>query len=260
MFGTADIDRMPEAFLTDPDAWDVFVGRVWHAVLSPCAIPAAGTVIEIGPGSSAKLAHALAAGGFRGAVHVVEANGGALAALREKYGALLPACRVTYHAKSLADALPDLPRQADLVVGSHILDDFLLFAAAGHTTLFDWASRYSNHVASATRDAWREACARPDGAAPLIGEQADTLAEAFTQLAPAHVVLSQYPSATLADNDLQALNDAAYTVLGRLREKLVNDYTFDDCQPALSRLPHHYNRHIGEHLLNAQYWMKACRK
>lgn len=256
MHGTTQFATMPPEFLTDPSIWDGFIGQVWHVVLAPLAVPHDATVIEIAPGSSAKIAHALAACDFAGTLHLVESSPAALDIALAKYRALLPAATIIAHPMPLTDALAELPMGADAVLASHALDDMLLAHAPAAAT-FDWATRYSDTVSTDTQAAWHAISTDAATLAQAINATTAMLTTALAALGARHVVFNQYPSATLRDNHLSALNDAAFRVLDDLKARLQITHVINDCTPQLAQLPHYNNAHIGQHVLNPRYWLSC---
>lgn len=258
MFGTDDHAQMPESFRRDPAVWDAFIGRVWQAVLAGLCLPRDGVVVEVAPGSAAKIGHALAALGFAGDLHLVEPETAALEILCRKYAELLPKARLHRHALPLEAALAQLPLRPDGLLGSHVIDDLLL-AAVPQGDTFGWASGYSDDISPPTRNAWAQL---QDDDALLHDAQeqaAAIIAAALLYLMPRHAVFSQYPSATLQDGGLQGLNDAAARLLRGLPGRL-GGYDCKAPAGALSLLPHYHNPHIGLHVLNPQYWLSCTRK
>lgn len=257
MFGTTAFDRMPDSFLRDPAVWDGFVGKVWQAVMTPLDLRSDGCVIEVAPGSSAKIGHALAALRFSGAMHVVEPSIPARKKIAEQYRLLLPTARLHFYDTTLMQALPHLPRHADALVGNHIIDDMLLGASTQADDTFDWAAQYSDDIAPQTRTAFAHLQQKQTVA---IAEVSNDIAHSIAMLAPRHVILSQYPSSTLQDNGLGALNDSAVTVLEHLRAGLPATHSMNDCAAALNSLPHYNNAHIGLNVLNPRYWLSCTKK
>ncbi len=257
MFGTTDIDHMPESFLTDPAVWDAFVGQVWQAVLAPLHLPTYGCVIEIAPGSAAKIGHALAAQHFSGELHIVEAAPAALEKLLRHYRQLIPMAKLYPYAATLAECSGDLPRHADAVLASHIIDDMLVNACAVSDDTFAWAQNYSDAITPQTRAAFENL---QQHSAQAVSDVSQELAQTIAVLTPRHVVFSQYPSVTLHDNGLDALNNYALRVLENIHTALATDYTTDECGTGLGSLPHYHNRHIGLNVLNPQYWLSCTRK
>lgn len=257
MFGTAIHDHMPDSFLTDPAVWDGFVGQVWQAVLAPLALPAAASIIEVAPGSSPKIGHALAAIGFCGNLHIVEASTPALDIVAAHYRRLLPHATLHMHAAALSDCLHDLPRHADALLGNHIIDDMLLNASTTASNTFDWATQYSDVIAPETRSAFAQL---QDQHTQAVAQVSRDMTNAIATLSPRHVVLSQYPSSTLHDNGLGALNDCASAVLAQLKAQLAASHPMNDCGPALAQLPHYHNAHIGLNVLNPAHWLSCTRR
>ncbi len=255
MFGSAAFDQMPDSFRTDPAVWDGFIGRVWQGVLAPLALPRDATLVEIGPGSSAKIGHALALNDFCGTLYIVEAHRGALDLLTGKYATLLPDARLIPVNASFDEASTVLPRHADALIGNHVLDDFLLHAAARSDRTFDWAMRYSDVVAAETETAWAQLCAVQGRADALAATLADNLSGLIARLAPRHLVLSQYPSSTLAEHGMDALNTCARDVFDAVSRSLESCSIAHDCAVALAQIPHYNNPHIGLNVLNPRYWM-----
>lgn len=258
MFGTDSHTQMPESFRSDPSAWDGFVGQVWQAVLAPLDLPRKGVLIEVAPGSAAKIGHGLAALGFAGDLHLVEPEAAALDILCEKYKALLPQARLHRHALPLQEALADLPLRPAAILGSHIIDDLLL-AAVPQAGTFAWAEGYSDDISAPVRAAWALLQDNADLRQDAREQAAAAIASALLYLDPEHAVFSQYPSATLQDGGLQGLNEAAADLLQGLPARL-SGYTCTQPATALATLPHYHNPHIGLHVLNPEYWLSCTRK
>ncbi len=257
MFGTALHDHMPQSFLTDPTVWDGFVGQVWQAVLAPMHLPTDATIIEIAPGSSPKIGHGLALLGFCGTLHVVEPSTAALDIVSQHYRRLLPHATVHSYAHTLADAIAHLPRDADALIGNHIIDDMLLNASSADSHTFDWATQYSNTVAPETHSAFAQLQSQQTHAITQVSRE---IAEAIATLTPRHMVLSQYPSSTLHESGLGALNDCASMVLTTLKDQLSSSSIVHDCAQQLGQLPHYHNAHIGLNVLNPAHWLSCTRK
>lgn len=259
MFGNNSSTHMPDAFLTDCAVWDEYIGLVWHSVLAPLALRAQTTVVEIAPGSSTKIGHALARLGFCGDLHIVEASPDAIDALLPKYEELLPQARLHTHVKNLSAACAQLPRQPDIILASHVLDDMLL--AQAHTSAtFDWAIHYSDCISNETTQAWRVISANTDILDKAIKNTVAEIAQAIDILMPRHLVINQYPSATLRDNNLDALNQAALQVLDDIAQKVNSEFIQHDCKSPLMHIPNYNNPHIGLHVLNPRYWLSCTRK
>lgn len=256
-----DSETMPQSFLTDPESWDAFVGRAWRAALAPLGLRKAATVVEIAPGSSAKIGYALAGLGFEGTLHLVDSSPAALDAALPKYRSLLPHATLHLHACTLEAALPALPRQPDALLASHMLDDLLLARApqaSGDT--FGWATQYSPAISPATLAAWQVLSADAGELARHVADTAAGIAAALALLAPRHAVLSQYPSATLQDGGLGGLNEASAAALAQLRGLLQADHRLQDVTPLFAALPRYNNPHIARHLLNGDYWLSCTRR
>jgi hypothetical protein len=259
MFGTDTQEKMPDAFLTDHTAWDEFMGHIWHGILSSLDFKKESCVIDIAPGSSIKLGAALAQSGYCGNLYVVDASAEALDALKKKYAVLLPHAQIHWLCGPLKEQVVNLPQQPDYILANHIIDDMIL-AACGtpheHQKNFSWASAYEHAPVPAFEKSWRRILADP----ALLSSSQKIVEEELTgvirSLNPRCVILNQYPSSTLYDHGLGAVNDHAFSVFMALQKAFGEGLA--DPQPLqaiLDTVLNYGNLHIGEHILNAKYWM-----
>lgn len=106
--------------------WNGVVGESWTDLLLDRNLDR-GTVMEIGPGFSDKIALGLAGLGFHGTIILVEPNAAARQWAISRYRELLPDA----HVVTLARRLQDLreTRRIDALLANHVLDDILLDAS-----------------------------------------------------------------------------------------------------------------------------------
>jgi ubiquinone/menaquinone biosynthesis C-methylase UbiE len=147
-------------------------------------------------------------------------------------------------------------RRPDYFLGNHILDDMLLGEAEkmeAQNSVADWATTYTHRPSDAVQEVWRSVLKRP----ALRERHQQTVAAEMTavieKLSPACVLLSQYPSSTLADHGMNSLNDTAFSVLETLKEKFKTDLAEPaHVQTILGANRHFGNAHIGNDVLNAK--------
>ena len=260
MFGIDTQEKMPEAFLTDHAVWDEYMGHVWYNILSFVNFTRESSVVDIAPGSSTKLGAALAKFCYRGHLYVVDSSPEAIGALKKKYSDLLPQAQIHWLCGALEEQIKNLPQNPDYLLGNHILDDMIL-AAASHTPHeqkknFSWASAYEHVPTTEFQKSWEQLLSNP----PLLSHSAKAVENGLTEvikaLHPHYLILNQYPSSTLYDHGMGIVNDHAFSVLTALKE-LFKEEPEDrhHLQTVLNANRNFNNAHIGEHILDAKYWM-----
>ena len=253
MFGLDTHENIPQSFLTDHDVWDRYIGDIWHSLLQYMDFNASGTVIEIAPGASIKIGAALARAGFQGHLYVVDTSADVIAALKPRYESLLPNAQITWVCKSLHDSQDDLPQYADFLLASNMIDDMMIYHAAKENAL-SWASSYTHVPAQELQKAWRILAADDAKLSATKIDVRENIVDTIKKLGAKRVILNQYPSSTLYDHGMGALNDHAYDVLSQIKARRL---AIDDTavQKILNTHKHYNNQHIGTHVLNAAYWM-----
>lgn len=258
MFGINTGEEIPKSYLTEHDAWDRFVGCLWCDLLCLLDFDSSATVVEIGPGTSLKIGYALARLGFQGEFYLVDASKKVLDILKPKYEALLPQAKIICVSSPAENCRDRLPKQMDFLLASHIIDDMILYHERSDEVL-SWAESYTHAPADILKKTWAEL---EHDAARLIlakGAAANTLFDFVRNLDLRGVILNQYPSSTFYDHGMGSLNDHAYDVLETLKIRNT-DIIIDAArvQEILNVHKNYGNPHIGEHVLNAKYWMMLC--
>jgi hypothetical protein len=261
MYGLTTGEKMPEAFLTDVAVWDAFIGEIWHILLRSLKFTPDASVIDVAPGSSTKLAEALARFGYRGDIYVVDASASALEALKPKYAKLLPEARPRYLCGTLAEEASKLPDRPDYFLGNHILDDMIL-AGASHQAMergFAWAQAYTLKPIEDFRREWVVLLGEPERLSASKTRVTGELSAVIRKLRPAYVVLSQYPASSLYDHGLSAVNDQGTEVFERLKTAFAPGLVpRAEIEALMNTVRNFGNAHIGNHVLNPDNWM-LCR-
>jgi hypothetical protein len=259
MFGINTQEKIPDILLTDLTAWDEYMGQVWYSILSFANFTKESSVVDIAPGSSIKLGAALAKADYQGHLYVIDSSTEALEALKKKYVPLLPRAQIHWLCGPLREQVTHLPRHPDYVLGNHILDDMLLSAADApqeQENNFAWASAYEHKPATRYQKNWERILTEPASLSRGKKDVEDDIATIVKSLAPRCLILNQYPSSTLYDHGLSAVNDQAFSILTALKELLNEGLTGQQhLQTVLNTHRNFGNEHIGEHILNAKYWM-----
>lgn len=109
--------------------WNRAVGEAWTSILGEHQLDAKGTIVEIGPGFSDKIAFALAELRFRGTILLVEPNDAARRWAHARYASLLPHALVRTVARPVPDACGIDGGPVDALLSNHIFDDLVLHAS-----------------------------------------------------------------------------------------------------------------------------------
>ncbi|MBI1216304.1 MAG: hypothetical protein GC185_10885 [Alphaproteobacteria bacterium] len=263
MFGIDTQEEIPRAYLEDHAAWDDYIGHLWYSLLRFYEFSPSRSVIEIGPGASAKIGRALARVDYEGRLYVIDSSQKVIDALKPRYAELLPKARIEWICRPLHACHDAIPQGADFMLSNHIIDDMILSGAQADAPegerVQDWAAAYTHVPAEKVRECWTLLAKDPARLAAAKRAAGDGILGAIAALAPRHVVFSQYPSSTLYDNGMAGLNESALAVFERLRAAFKTTLADNAAVQAILNANKNYgNEHIGEHVLNAKYWM-LCR-
>jgi hypothetical protein len=197
------------------------MGAGWSRILRSAGVDRDATVVEAGPGFSDKIAHALAALGFRGRIVVVDPTPAAGRWLAVRYRQLLPAAEIVVDPFPLSSATREWGT-VHALVSNHVLDDMLLRLAvppAVSGALF--AQMRPGRPCSGTfLEAWRHIQENPAAPERLAGEAADEFARYAAAIAPHRVIVNVYPSWTHVRAGLASVHDYGLRALNRLEDRL----------------------------------------
>jgi len=187
--------------------------------------------------------------------------------LAEKYKSLLPKAKFHWLCGKLTEQTATLPQTPDYFLGNHILDDLLLGAADAaadekehrERDTFSWAAAYTHSPSPAVRESWQRLEANAALETQCIDAVTRDVAGVIDAIKPRHVVLSQYPSATLQDNGMAGLNAAASRVLQGLQMHYsAGAVPLEQVTALLGSTRNFGNAHIGQNVLNPHHWL-LCR-
>ena len=180
------------------------ISRIWINRLTAVGIPTDGTVVEVAPGQEPKIGTALAVLGFVGTIVLIEPDRNAAAAIQTIYKEMLPNASVSLVTKQLQDvqAGTDISTSIDALVANHAFDDMIMSCILGHTpcpsdepypslTPVDYS-----RGTKATVQAWKTA---------------------VETLAPASLIVSQYPVRILSKPGFEARQNSGFEVLDQLK-------------------------------------------
>lgn len=213
------------------DCWDRHVGLLWADVLRESEIRLDGRVIELGPGFSAKIGHALAEVGFHGEVVLIEPNYDARRTVADKYVRLLPQASVRTRPLLLRRPVQPLLGRVDVLLGNHILDDLFLsihLPFRDSDPLFA-EMRTGRKCSDYFVQTWRRILDNQIAVEYVISEVVDLVVRHLTATRPDYLVINQYPSWQQSASGLDAIHEIGLTVLRRLTQRLESDLSLSVC-------------------------------
>lgn len=188
-----------------------------------------GTVLEIGPGFTDKIAFGLAALDFRGRVILVDPSEPACSWAVARYRRLLPRAEVL----SLNDPLPNSTAleglSIDAVVSNHIFDDLLLNAAVPRTTSLQIFSAMRSDLpcSSLFLDTWTDLLSKPPRLEMLIIQILDDIVKYLDSVQPNLVVLNHYLSWRHSQWGLETIHNYGSRIIQELHRKIGNGCIID---------------------------------
>ena len=259
MFGTDTIENLPDRFFHSHKAWDAYMAGPWRGLFELLKIDKQGTIVEIAPGNSVKIASALAEAGFEGNLYLVEPVEEILAEVSALCREILPRAQIHPLCNILSEAQHHLPHQPSFIVANHPLDDMILATAQPKTRLkelFGWTAIAQEQTIPLSFESWENLAADPDRLVHVREQILQEWNDLLKTLQPEHCIISQYPSVTLENNGMAGLNQEAAAILKALRsdyaKKRISDIAI---QAVLNRFPNYNDSHIGQNVLNAINWL-----
>ena len=256
--GYDSVETLPARFSQSHKAWDAYMAQVWHTLLATLPLGANASVVEIGSGNSIKIGMALASLSFAGSLYLVDPFEEALHETKEHYMRLLPNIELHLIAATLAEAAEILSPRPTCLVSNHSIDDMLLAAARGNSSmreLFGWTSIEHEQTIPLTQEVWSVLAADKKKLAQVKDVVFEEWRLAIETLKPQFCIISQYPSVTLEHTGMGGLNTHAGEVFARLRRYFsLKSFQGTDVQDILSKHPHFNDTHIRSEVLNAKNW------
>lgn len=249
MFGKTTFTSVPESIVNSQnDGMVYYMADLWHGCFKLFELQSQDTVIEVAPGTSAKIGQALKKCNFEGVLYIVDPFIIAMEEIVEKYQQLLPGATIHPLICTITDALKHLPKKPDFLVANHPIDDMLLSTLSENITkeLFDFSSKTHQEIFHVLKSA-------PSNP---ISSVFSTWKKVIDCLEPKTAIISQYPSLTLKQNGVDLLNEYASVVINRLKSHYSPLHLdLDILQALLNNFENYNDIHIGTELLNAKNWM-----
>lgn len=177
--------------------WESFVGTLWNEVFIQQDLDPNGVVVEIAPGSSAKIAYGLQSIGFKGTIYLVDPEIKSLEKARDKYKKILPEATVHILPTDLAQAIRWLPQNCDALISNNPLDDMIVgksFTTEEFNRFFDGCYDHEYEIAL---KAWQMLEQNPLLLEKIKNQVVQEWIQAIEVLKPKLCSISQYESNAL---------------------------------------------------------------
>ena len=108
------------------DEWEWYIGELYTKLIKNCYKGELNTIVELAPGFKYKIANALKNVGFKGTLYVIDSNEEVLKYIYKKYSEILPNAKIVCLNKDLEESLDFLPKNIDLFLANHSIDDMII--------------------------------------------------------------------------------------------------------------------------------------
>jgi hypothetical protein len=186
---------MEQSLTPFPVQWNKYLGQVWFDILKSKLPSKIDTIIEIAPGTNPKIGHALAKMLFSGTLYIVDPDKNYINSITKQYNSLIPNCTVIAIPKTMLDAIPDLPKKADLLISNHPLDDMLLNTFLSQHKRTDCLSISDSVSVKTIKPLWEQVAKESEKAKQqLVEHVSNQWIHCINQLKPNIIAISQYES------------------------------------------------------------------
>ena len=261
MYGITTDETLSHELLNTYQGWDNYVAHLWYCFFNYCELKPDDTVVEVGPGSSIKIALALKKMDFHGELYIVEPFDEALQLIESQYKKHLPHATIHPIKKTLSQSLADLPQQPTFLVAHHVLDDMIMasdLANENLSSLFSWIKGDELKVKQNFSEHWQALQANSKQLDRIKSNILKQWQDIFSALSPKVAIMSQYPSLVLNDHGMSELNSAGQELLSNIKMDLSHCLENKNNVQTLLNANKNYNFPlIGNEVLNAKNWLLA---
>jgi len=181
------------AYMNKNKNWNEYIGSIWFNMLCEVSLNKVGTVIEIAPGNVSKIGRGLAQYNFKGTLYIVEPNYHSLGEIIEQYQELLSEVTLIPVNKTLREAINLLPRNSDIVLSNHPLDDMII---GDILTISEFDRFFTNHYNEFSieeiRRTWEIFKERPELLKQSLRNILNDWKFLIKQITPRNIAISQY--------------------------------------------------------------------
>lgn len=108
------------------DYFEAYMGKVFYNIIEKNSLTNINSVVEFAPGFRYKIAYALKSINFTGTIYIIDSNTSVIDFVNKRYKEILPNAKIVIINKDLKDSVSLLPKEIDLFVANHCVDDMII--------------------------------------------------------------------------------------------------------------------------------------
>ncbi len=114
------------SIIKENNNYEQCMGNVYYEIINSFLFGKISSIVEFAPGFRSKISYALEKLGFDGTLYVIDSNEKVLDYIKEKYKKIIPKANVITINLDLANSINVLPKQIDLFLSNHCIDDMII--------------------------------------------------------------------------------------------------------------------------------------
>ena len=247
--------------------WEEKISNIWLSILKYKKLSNNSVVVEIGPGISAKIGIALSKLSFSGTLYVIDKCQHSLFLIEKKYRKILPNANLCFINQDIFHLKNEIVEKVDFLLASHVIDDMVIDYSIQQKNpeqrknILQWCLKksYSRKISNDFLNHWYSLNSQDLN--HIQNYVMLSILDLFKIINPNQIILSQYPSATLAENGLNDINKITSLIVDDLKRTLQSCLINDQiAQDLLKNIDNYNNHHIRDNILNAENWILYSKK
>lgn len=219
-----------ETIIDYDDYFEKYMGKVYYHIMSANNLNNMKTIVEFAPGFRWKIAYALKSINFDGTIFIIDSNKNVTEFVEKKYSEILPNSKIIVINKDLIDSIELLPKDIDLFVSNHCIDDMIISKYLVGKNLEDAFNNTAKSKEILIK-CWNE-LREVDNLLFNIKENVyNDLSHFFENINFKFIIMSQYKSGYYM-NEKNYVEDLSKTIFDKLKAKI--DMDIDNLKDALS--------------------------
>lgn len=223
------------------DYFEEYMGKVYYHIIKTNNLGTIKSVVEFAPGFRYKIAYALKNIDFNGTIFIIDSNKSVTEFVEKKYSEILPNSKIVVINRDLIDSIKLLPRNIDLFVANHCIDDMIISKYLVGRKLED---AFNNTVESKKIliDCWNELKEEESTLLNIKENVYNDLVNFFENINFKFIIMSQYKSGYYM-NQKNYVEYLSKTIFDKLKLKIRMDvsnlkkalsFDFEDFDVALN--------------------------
>ena len=219
-----------ETIIDYDDYFEEYMGKVYYNIMSVNDLSNIKTIVEFAPGFRWKIAYALKNINFSGTIFIIDSNKSVTEFVRKKYSEILPNSKIVVINKDLVDSIGLLPKNIDLFVANHCVDDMIISKYLVGKKLED-AFNNTTKSKEILINCWNELKEEDNLLFNIKENVYNDLTLFFESINFKFIIMSQYKSGYYM-NQKNYVEDLSKTIFDKLKTKI--DINIDNLKEALS--------------------------